>query len=220
MRRDTIFIPNIHDEISSISIGNSYSFFNGAVSFMAGLCATNLVMDSYTTEAIPYREGHYIWFEGRKNVSNKIFYFFPFDIYRHIMNNEWPEVLLLHYKEKNFEDQTDYIEGEIVGFEKVFLSLGQATYIQFWELIKSGIIERFGSDQTKWSSIFQFGWIIRNALAHNFKIVVNNQKIENVVWKNLNFGYTTNGTDISEHIMFIELIILMKEIEDELKFIH
>ncbi|HUH73016.1 MAG TPA: hypothetical protein VLZ75_01290 [Chitinophagales bacterium] len=104
----------------------------------------------------------------------------------------------------------------INGFVKVFLSLGQATYIQFWEKIKEKIIKQFGKDQTKWNDLFQFGWIIRNALAHNFKVTINNKSIDNITWKGLKFGYSSNGTDIYEHIMFLELIFLMKDIEDEL----
>lgn len=203
------------DEIEFIQFDNSYNFFDGAVSFLAGLCSTNLLIDSYLTEAVPFTEGHYLFFEGRKKATNRIYYFCPYDIYKYLIDNKWPESFKLYYKNKPFDDQEE-IEGSIDGFTKVFLSLGQATYIQYWESTKEKIINFFGSDQTKWDNLFQFGWIIRNALAHNFNVTVNNPKIDNITWNQLTFGYSYNGADISEHIMFLELIILMKDIEDEL----
>lgn len=207
------------EELGWIQIDNSYLFFDVVVSFLSGICATNLVIDSYLSKAKPYKEGEYLFFEGRKNATNRIYYLFPFEIYSHIViHNTWPNSLRLYFKEKTIEDQ-EYIEGEITGFSKVFLSLGQASYIQYWEAIKPRIINLFGSDQSKWEIIFQFGWIVRNALAHNFRITINNKNIDNVVWNKLNFGYSSNGQDISEHIMFIELIVLMKDIEDRINYL-
>lgn len=210
-----IFDLKPNDNIEFTLIDKSYTFFDGVVTFIAGVCSTNLLIDSYLTEATPYKDGHYLYFEGRKNATNKIYYFFPFDIYKYIIENKWPENIKIYHKEKSFDDKNE-TTGSIIGFAKVFLSLGQATYIQFWESIKDNIINQFGNDQTKWNNIFQFGWIIRNALAHNFKVTINNKSFENITWKGLNFGYSTNETDISEQIMFIELIFLMKDIEDEL----
>jgi hypothetical protein len=216
MTGQDIFGINPKDKIECIQIDRSYIFFDGAVSFLAGLCSTNLLIDSYLSKAEPYKEGHYLFFEGQKNATNKIYYFFPYDIYKYLIDNKWPDKITIHYKNKSFDDQEE-IEGEINGFVKVFLYLGQATYIQYWENTKERIVKQFGNDQTKWGNIFQFGWIVRNALAHNFKVTVNNNKIDNITWNGLKFGYTTNGIDISEHIMFLELLILMKDIEDELK---
>jgi hypothetical protein len=210
------FLIHSDDELLSISVDNTYSFFDGAVSFLAGLFATNLLIDAYQSKAVPYQDGHYIFFEGRRKATNKIYYFFPYDIYEYLLSHQWPTSLKIHFKEKTFDDQEN-IDGSITGFSKVFLSLGQATFLQFWEDTKQKLVKAYGSDQTKWSNLFQFGWIIRNALAHDFKIAVNNQKIDNVTWNGLSFGYSSNGQDISEQIMFVELIILMKEIEDELK---
>lgn len=215
MTEQDIFYLRSEDKIEFIRIDNSYVFFDGVVSFLAGVCSTNLLMDSYLTEAIAYKEGHYLFFEGRTKATNKIYYFFPYDIYKYLMDNRWPESINIHFKEKTFPDQEE-INGGLDGFAKVFLSLGQATYIQYWESTKDKVIKVFGTDPTKWNTIFTFGWLVRNALAHNFKVTVNNPKIDNITWKGLSLGYSKNGIDISEQIMFIELIILMKDIEDEL----
>ncbi len=215
MNQHELFFIKPEDKIEFTEINKSYTFFNGAVSFLAGVCSTNLLIDAYLSEAIPFKDGHYLFFEGRKKATNRIYYFFPFDIYQHLIENRWPDKINIHHKEKTFDDQEEII-GSINGFYKVFLSLGQATFIQFWECAKDKIFNNFGKDQTKWKNIFQFGWIIRNALAHNFKVTVNNKNIDNIRWYGLSFGYSTNGTDISDHIMFLELIILMKDIEDEL----
>ncbi len=59
--------------------------FNGAVSFLAGVCSTNLLIDAYLSEAIPFKDGHYLFFEGRKKATNRLYYFFPFDIYKHLI---------------------------------------------------------------------------------------------------------------------------------------
>lgn len=216
MNPHDIFSVKPQDKIDCIQIDNSYNFFDGAVSFLAGLCSTNLLIDAYLTEAIPYKDGHYLFFEGRKQATNKIYYFFPYDIYKYLINNQWPDSIKIHFKDKTFED-IEEIDGAVNGFVKVFLSLGQATYIQYWETTKEKIVKQFGNDQTKWDNLFKFGWIVRNALAHNFKVTVNNNKIDNIIWNGLNFGYSTNGVDISEQMMFLELIVLMKDIEDELR---
>lgn len=204
------------DKINYIEINDSYKLYDSAISLIAGVCSINLVIDAYHSEATPYTEGHYLFFEGRKNVTNKIYYIFPYDIYRHLVEDKWPTAIKIHFKEKTFPDQ-EQDEGSIGSFAKVFLSLGQATFIQFWELIKGEINSKCGSDQKKWSDIFKFGWIIRNALAHNFKITINDSQIENIRWNNLVYGFSKNGTDISDEIMFLELIVLMKDIEDEIR---
>lgn len=210
-----IFRLKPQDKIEHIYIDKSYTFFDGVVSFLAGLCSTNLLIDSYLSTAVPYNNGHYLFFEGRAKATNKIYYFFPYDMYKYLIDNKWPENIKIHFKHKDITDQED-LEG-LDGFVKVFLSLGQATFINFWENIKDSIIKQFGNDQTKWENIFQFGWIIRNALAHNYRVTINSNKFDNITWHGLSYGYSTNGTDISEQIMFLELIILMKDIEDELK---
>lgn len=212
---DELFNVNPEEIINFTQIDKTYSFFKGAISFIAGVCSINLLIDSYKNQAIPYTDGHFLYFEGRKNVTNKIYYIFPIEIYKYLLENKWPDVLTIHHKEKTFEDSDEDIES-INSFEKVFLSLGQATFTQFWEDIKVKIHSKYGSNQENWKNIFQFGWIIRNALAHNFRVSINNKKIDNITWNGLNFGYSTNGIDISEQIMFFELIILMKDIEDEL----
>lgn len=217
MRSKELFKVRETDIIENIEIDKSYTFFDGVIDFIAGICSISLTVDAYKTEARPYLDGHYLYFEGRKNATNKIYYVFPYDIYKYIMNNDWPETIKIHFKHKDFDDQEQNDEQAILGFEKVFIGLGQAIYIQFWESIKSSIINTQGKDQSKWDNLFQFGWIIRNALAHNFKVTINNPKIDNVKWHNISFGFSTNGKIISDYIMFFELIFLMKDIEDKLK---
>lgn len=214
---EDIFKVKIEDNIGFIEIDNSYIFYDGVIAFITGLCATHLAINTYMSTASPYEKGQYLFFEGRKNATNKIYYLLPYEFFNDFFQNSWPQSIKLYYKIKTFEDQDQSPIDEKDAFAKIFLSLGQATYIEYWELTKVKIIQLFGYDQSKWNNLLQFGWIIRNALAHNFRITVNNNKIDNVKWNNLSFGYSTNGVDISEQIMFLELVILMKDIEDYLK---
>lgn len=164
-----------------IKFDNSYSFFDGVVSYLAGICSSSFVLYTYLSGGSLYTENHYIYFEGREKATNCIYYLFPYDIFKPLLNNCWPTSIKLFYKEKTFPDSVES-ENEIHGFKQVFLDLGQATYIQFWEKIKQKIISQFSNVQNSWPNIFQFGWIIRNALAHNFKIEINDKKVKNVSW--------------------------------------
>ncbi len=203
-------------DLSFFKFDNSYVSFDGIISFLAGVCANSYVLDSSLGNSELYKEKHYIFFEGRANATNKIYYFFPYDIFNYLTNNEWPKQIKLYYKEKSGPYSEESKKG-INGFSQVFMNLGQAMYIQFWESIKSKIIKTFGKDHKIWPSLFLFGWIIRNALAHNFKIMINNPEIDKVEWNNLSYGFSNSGINISDEIMFIELIVLMREIEDQLR---
>lgn len=206
---------NTEDKECFINIHKNYSFFNGAVSFLAGICATNSFINANLNQTGRFKETDYIFFEGRKNATNKIYFFFPYDIFKDLLINEWPDSLKLYYKEKAFNDLDDG-ENALTGFKAVFIYLGQSAYIQFWESIQLKIVNLYGNNRLDWSNVFKFGWIIRNALSHNFKITINDPRIKSVTWRGLEFGFSDQGIDISEKLMFIELIVLMKDIEDEL----
>lgn len=85
MTTHELFDVNPEDKIEFTQIDKSYIFFDGAVSFLAGLCSTNFLIDSYMTQATPYKDGHYLFFEGRQKATNKIYYFFPIDIYKYLI---------------------------------------------------------------------------------------------------------------------------------------
>ena len=204
------------ESLSFLEIDNSYTAFDITVNFLAGICSTNFMLSFYFGNSKLYEENHYVFFESRTNATNRIYYFFPHDIFKYLIKNTWPHNLKLFYKPKEFPDSKSS-ENAITGFVKVFLGLGQSAFIQFWETIKHQVILKYGNHPQDWPNILQFGWIIRNALAHNFIIEINNKAINNVTWYRLSFGNSTNGIDISEKLMFIELIQLMVDIET---FLH
>jgi hypothetical protein len=212
---DNYLISADNPNLEYFEFSKEYRFYYGIVSFLAGISSISHLINSIYNHSSLINEGAYIHFEGREKVTNKIYFLFPYDIYKYLLLDRWPDSFRLYYKEKTTPD-SEKSDSDIGSFSRVFLALGQATFIQYWEEIKSSIISNYGQDQVSWPSILKFGWIIRNALAHNFKITIHNKAINSVQWYNLNFGYQTNGVSIDNEIMFIELIILMKEIEDYL----
>lgn len=57
---------------------------------------------------------------------------------------------------------------------------------------------------------------VKLVLAHNFVVDIKDEQIGDAKWNNLKLGYSVRGKELHKMMSFIELIILMKDIEDSL----
>jgi hypothetical protein len=207
------------EKIEFIEIDNSYRFFDGAIGFIAGVCATKIVREVQSSgKGRPFKDNDYVFFAGTHCATNKNYFVYPNDIYKHLINNDWSKSLKIIFRENTTPNEARP-KAEFTSFNKISLALGQAMYIQFWESIKVEIENTFGKIKDKrWPEIFVFGWIIRNTFAHNnFRLEINDSSIENVRWAGLTYGYSKCGSYSSKDIMFFELILLMRDIENEFR---
>jgi hypothetical protein len=72
-----------------------------------------------------------------------------------------------------------------------------------------------GGEQEKWPPVLRFGWAVRNAFAHDGKILFKNPNATSVTWRGFTYGPPDNGHQILyTDLMDADVIILMEEMDD------
>lgn len=210
---------NRDDKLFQISVDGKYSFYKNAVAFLIGISSIQLTQDVYCREPNSeligkYKNLQYIFFEGYKECSNRIYYIFPEEFKDLAYNNKYPKKFRLAFKIKTFEDAVKKDDGSS-GVARAVSALGQYMFLHFWENLKSDYNDSYSfSKPVDLPNILKFAWMVRNAFSHNQKILINDSKVGSAHWMKLSIGFERNGQNIFHLINAIALIILMKEIED------
>jgi hypothetical protein len=109
----------------------------------------------------------------------------------------------------SYRHHTDgYIEG--------LLNYITPLFVEFYEDNKLWLEANIGP-MTSWPSIWNFGWLVRNSIAHSGKIYFRNQNANPVIWYHIIYGPADNGLQIVGNVLsFADILILMCEMSDEL----
>ncbi len=114
--------------------------------------------------------------------------------------------------------------GEVIG-ERGFTSeiidfLFFPMFLNYYESVKNEILQITGSPpkfQSKWTNeVFRMGWLVRNSLSHNKNISFNDSSSREIKWRGKNINPSNHNEPIYLHLNFIDIFILMFDIDDEL----
>lgn len=97
----------------------------------------------------------------------------------------------------------------------VILRTISSVFVEFFESSHDWLRANIGH-RTTWPATIQFGWAVRNAIAHGAKVSFTNAKDRPVSWYGLSYGSDQNGHDLYSDFVFGDFLLLMIEMSDEL----
>lgn len=152
--------------------------------------------------------------------EQKIYSFKMFEMLEKVATRQSIDVIPYIAYEKTLERLSDVQNATILEGQDTFYFIRKVMagcYLTYYEDIKDIIEGRFGPDPLHWPPMLQFARIIRNAFAHNSEITIRKLTLAPVTWRHLTYGPQDNGRNIFNDFFVVELIDLMKDVE---QFVH
>jgi len=135
----------------------------------------------------------------------------PHHVIEPMIHNAWPKFVEFEFFRAN-NVSNGYLE---LGVLKHYLfGIGQAMVTNFFEEHKDKLRTNYG-DRKNWPDIWQFSWMIRNAMSHDGRIDIKEDRVFS--WKDLSYSKNDNGKEITSDIWMGDLFFLMKEMEEYIK---
>lgn len=188
-------------------------FFDELVSFLAAFGSLATALRFYSGETPAALGPHQvIGFQG-SHVSNLSLSYAPGAILSEIAQNRLPSTIQMVEGPRTAVSPEDPSSLTIV--VELSISLIGSTLIRYYESVIPAVRNRFGTDSTNWPGVWNFGRVIRNALAHHGgRINFDNSRAQPVSWKSLTFSPADNG----RQVMFVditttEVILLMEDMD-------
>jgi len=144
--------------------------------------------------------------------------FDPSDLLLELANNRKPVVM--RFDENVIAPSQNFIpNGAIKAPNISFLRerIIQSVFIDFIEIQKPLAMAKWDGLRN-WNRIWQFAWLVRNALAHGGKINWTDTRILEVSWKNISYNHQNDNNKeiIFKDIGEGDLIILIDELDNAL----
>lgn len=128
------------------------------------------------------------------------------------LHNQVPDHIRLHVQTKTDEDHPFRTEGTISVTVRMFSAI--------FAIVCEGAINwqrGITTDVSKWPPVLAFCRVIRNAIAHDGKLRIDNPKPPPVAWRGLAYGYADNGRPvIGPDLGMADLLILLFDLDEEL----
>jgi len=149
--------------------------------------------------------------------SGVILKFDPSNLLLDLAHNRQPKSI--QFFEDSLDREIEIPEGavEMPDLRLIRNRVIQAVFTDFYETQKNDANTKWNGVKS-WDSIWQFAWVVRNALAHGGKINWTDNRISSVSWKNVHYNRSKdNGREIIfNDIGEGDLIILIDELDQVL----
>ncbi len=92
-------------------------------------------------------------------------------------------------------------------------------FLDFYERYLDQAEQKFGkfkSTPDKWPDSWQFAWVIRNAIAHNYKIYFKEEDPKPTTWLGITISKDEQGIPLENLFNFADLIVLLFAMEKDL----
>jgi hypothetical protein len=200
------------EQIRNYSRGK-HRFFDELVSFLAAFGSLATALRFYAGEtpaALGPRQG--IGFQGT-HVSNLSLTYVPGAVLSEIAQNRLPTTIQMVEQPRTAIPPEDPSSLTSVG--ELSISLIGSALIRYYESVIPIVRKKFGTDSTNWPGVWNFGRVIRNALAHHGgRVNFDNPRAQPVSWKSLTFSPADNGRQIMfVDIATVEIILLMEDMD-------
>ena len=87
-------------------------------------------------------------------------------------------------------------------------------FVRYFEKFREQIEAKYGSDTTRWPDCWNFGRVVRNALAHDGLIEMRNAQSAPVAWRGVTIGPCNNGKVLFSRSEFLDVADLVALVED------
>ena len=190
-----------------------HRFFDSLVAFTAGVSSLGIALDAQKNgTAQGYSPNQYLALTGNPAVSGIEFHFYPHSLLSTLLNNDWPDLLVLDEYPIN---QSPVIHPlNLTGLQGVHGAMVANAFVKFFEETRSLVETKHSTDAQKWPTVWNLGRVMRNALGHKGVIQFKNQHAQPVTWRKLCYSPSDNGKAVLYHdVTAVELILLMEDMD-------
>lgn len=191
----------------------SHRFFDNLVSFFAGVSSLGLAFQAQAGHSThPFHPTDYIAIVGTSHVAACELHVFPAPILSCLLANQWPTRIEVHEIPINQSPPSHPIT--LTGMQGVHGSMIASAFVQYFESNRKAVESKYSSNVQSWPATWNFGRVVRNALAHKGIINIQNANATPASWRTLTYGPAQNGRQLLyQDLTAVELILLMKEMD-------
>lgn len=198
-----------------------HGYFPELVRLLVALSSIGLLLEIHKGHSVkPYGSSDYLTLTGKGNVSGIEISFFVGPIYQRLLSptKRMPRVL------KAIKRPIDYSVSHPLQVSKVqpiMVRLIADAFLSYYASHVKAVESRWGTvEKGNWPTVWQFGRVIRNAIAHDGKICFDSKKAPPVHWHNLR--YSREDNDLKRQLLYdeitgVELILLMEDMDSVLR---
>jgi hypothetical protein len=196
-----------------IILKESCNFFDELVGFIISVSiltpAIELQNDIKATKWLPTE---YLVIESGRAFCDFQLRVHPSEVLNLISRNIWPKKLQII--KVPFASKKEKHPIIIDCIKKVHGIIIQSSFSKYYENSKSSLEKKFGSKPENWPNVWLFARVVRNAFSHGGKIKILKPNAPKVIWRNLEYDFSSNGKNIMYTDMTaVELIFLMIEMD-------
>lgn len=192
---------------------SQHRFFDSLVAFTASVSSLGTAFHAQSSgNASGYSVTDYIALVGNPKVSGVEFHFFPHNTLSTLIGNGWPSTLTLD--EHPINQAPPQHPLKLTGLQGVHGAMIASAFVQYFEANRALAETKYSKDTQRWPSVWNFGRIMRNALAHKGVIKIDNQNAPAVAWRSLSYAHSNNGKQVLyQDVTAVELVLLMEDMD-------
>lgn len=124
-----------------------------------------------------------------------------------------PQVIQISVKQRNPSPPS--YKTKTSGFAGAVETIFQPFFVNFYERHSGEIATKFGKIDKQAPSVWQMGWVVRNAVSHNGCVYFRDPAHQSVAWQGLVLSPQDNGKRLFHSIFSAgDLIVMMLEMEE------
>lgn len=213
--------PSPNEPIEVHYLETKHGYFQELVRLMVALSSIGLSFEIHKGRSVtPYGSDRYLTLAGKDDVSGIEISFFVAPIYQRLLSptKRTPKFL------KAIKRPVDHSVSHPLQVNKVqciVVRLMADAFLSYYARHVKAVESEWGKvEKGNWPTVWQFGRVVRNAIAHDGMIHFKNESAPPVQWRNLK--YSPSDNDLKRQLLYdeitgVELILLMEDMDSVLR---
>lgn len=190
-----------------------HRFFNSLVSFVAGITSLGLAIEVQARLPVrAFSSADFLTLVGIPSVAACEFRVFAGPVLDELAANRWPTMVMID--EVPINHAPPHHPLWLTGVQGVLGSMISNAFVQYFEENRGAVESKYGGSVQGWPAVWNFGRVVRNALAHKGIINIQNSNASAVAWRTLSYGPAQNGRSLLfQDLTAVEIILLMEDMD-------
>lgn len=203
----------------------THGYFPELVRILVTLSSIGLSLEVHQWRTVkPYGSSDYLTLAGKGHVSGIEISFVVGPIYQRLLSPSKRMPKYLKAIKRPIKRPIDHSVSHPLQVSKVqpiVVRLVADAFLSYYARHVEAVESEWGKvDKGNWPTVWQFGRVIRNAIAHDGKIFFESRKAPPVHWLTLKYSYSDNNLKrqlLYDEITGVELILLMEDMDSVLR---
>lgn len=194
----------------------SHGFFPELVRLVICLSSVGIGFELQKSGVVrPYDSMTVMTLQGKQTVSGIEIRFFPYRLYEILLGPGSRRPKLLSVIKAPIPDVSPQHPITVTKVQQLMTRLVGEAFLSYYERHVDMVENLVGKEsEGRWPQAWGFGWVIRNACAHDGNIFFKRSQHLPVQWRNLTYSYADNGRQVLfDDMTGVELILLMEEMD-------